>query len=227
MGSSEQERARGHRDATATREALLRAGADLFARYGFGGTTVEQIARRAGANKAMISYHFGGKQGLYEDIIISSFSEGAARLQALLDSGCPPEDLLRGAVATFSDLAARRPAFPAMMLREGLSGGRHLSERVFPHFIAVFVRVRQIFEIGTRDGTFRPVDPLLTHLVLIGALVFFHATEPLRVRLISEGKVPVPRLPRSEEFGRSLEDLMLRGIAAAPFPARPDGRGAA
>ncbi|MCP4657706.1 MAG: helix-turn-helix transcriptional regulator, partial [bacterium] len=56
-------RPRGHYDAAATREALLEAATELFAERGFDGAKVEAIARRAGVNKAMISYHFGGKQG--------------------------------------------------------------------------------------------------------------------------------------------------------------------
>jgi AcrR family transcriptional regulator len=45
--------------------ALLDAAADLIAKRGFEGSTVEAIAKQARVNKAMISYHFGGKRGLY------------------------------------------------------------------------------------------------------------------------------------------------------------------
>ena len=43
-----------------TREALLAAGTELFAERGYDGVPVWEIADRAGVNKAMISYHFGG-----------------------------------------------------------------------------------------------------------------------------------------------------------------------
>ncbi len=44
---------------------LLRAAAELFARDGYAGTSVRDIALRAGANVAAVSYHFGGKDQLY------------------------------------------------------------------------------------------------------------------------------------------------------------------
>jgi len=63
-----------------------------------------------------------------------------------------------------------------MMLREVLSGGPHLSEEVLPEFLAVFARIRKLIADGVRDGSFRSVDPLLTHLSIVGSLVFFFAT---------------------------------------------------
>ena len=44
---------------------LIRAGIDLFGRYGFDGTSTREIARAAGVNIAGIAYHFGGKAGLH------------------------------------------------------------------------------------------------------------------------------------------------------------------
>ncbi len=47
------------------RERLLQAAAPLFASRGFNGVSVRELAESAGVNVAAISYHFGGKAGLY------------------------------------------------------------------------------------------------------------------------------------------------------------------
>ena len=52
-------------DAERTRQALLDAALEEFAAKGFAGARVQDIADRAGVNKQLISYHFGGKAGLY------------------------------------------------------------------------------------------------------------------------------------------------------------------
>lgn len=49
-----------------TKVRLLKAAGDLFARKGFDGVSVKEIADAADANVALVSYHFGGKKGLYE-----------------------------------------------------------------------------------------------------------------------------------------------------------------
>lgn len=57
------------RDADRSRHALLDAAEAEFARKGLAGARVDAIAARAGVNKQLISYYFGGKSGLYEAII--------------------------------------------------------------------------------------------------------------------------------------------------------------
>ncbi|MCP9623311.1 TetR family transcriptional regulator [Nocardia otitidiscaviarum] len=53
------------RDAERTRRRLLAAALDVFAEQGFAGARVQRIADRAGVNKQLITYYFGGKDGLY------------------------------------------------------------------------------------------------------------------------------------------------------------------
>ena len=59
-GSAERQR-----DPERTREALLDAARAEFAAKGLAGARVSEIADRAGVNKQLISYYFGGKEGLY------------------------------------------------------------------------------------------------------------------------------------------------------------------
>ena len=53
------------RDPGRTRERILEAALAEFAAKGYAGARVDQIASRAGVNKQLVSYYFGGKQGLY------------------------------------------------------------------------------------------------------------------------------------------------------------------
>ena len=52
-----------------TRAAIKAAGAELFATRGYRATGVREIADLAGCNQALIAYHFGGKGGLYDEIL--------------------------------------------------------------------------------------------------------------------------------------------------------------
>lgn len=54
------------RDAERTRQCLLEAAFDEFSARGFTGARVGAIAERAGVNKQLITYYFGGKEGLYQ-----------------------------------------------------------------------------------------------------------------------------------------------------------------
>ncbi len=57
---------KNHEKDLATKAKLIKSSLELFARKGFAGTSVKEIADKAGVNVALVSYHFGGKKGLYE-----------------------------------------------------------------------------------------------------------------------------------------------------------------
>ncbi|WP_218009607.1 TetR/AcrR family transcriptional regulator [Actinomadura kijaniata] len=56
-------------DAERTRRLLLEAALEEFSAKGLAGARVQDIADRAGVNKQLISYHFGGKEGLFEALL--------------------------------------------------------------------------------------------------------------------------------------------------------------
>src|SRR5919106_681017 len=198
----------GRRDAGATRDALLATGAELFAERGYDGVPVWAIARKAGVNKAMINYHFGGKRNLYQAIVSATFAEIVASVERLAHSPRPAPEVLRELVATVGDLATRRhPHFCTMMLREVLGGGKHLDPELIDKPARVLGAVQRIVARGVRDGDLRPVDPLLTHLSLVGSLVFFFATARFRERVLAKRRTAIEP-PDATAYVKHFQDLL-------------------
>jgi len=207
----------------ATRQALLRAGAELFSERGFDGVPIEEVADRAGVNKALISYHFRGKRGLYVAILESTFASLAERLKAVEAGSGSARDTLRAFLGTFDQFTRERPGFPTLFMREVLAVG--IDEAVLPHLLEIIGFSRRLAERGAREGVFRRVDPLLFHLTLVGSLIFFFATEPARRKAAVQARVGFV-LPDSEAFLRYLEELTLRGLAPETPSSRPRRKGA-
>jgi tetracycline repressor-like protein len=101
------------------------------------------------------------------------------------------------------------------MLREVLAGGRHLKAETLAYPLRVFDVVRRIVERGVRDGSFRAVDPLLTHLSVIGSLLFFFATTGLRERLFAERRLRA-KAPDAADYVRHMQELLINGLVARP-----------
>lgn len=59
------------RNSEETMQRLIDAGAELFDKKGYHNVSIKEIGRLAGCNSALISYHFGSKQALYQAIIES------------------------------------------------------------------------------------------------------------------------------------------------------------
>ena len=79
-------------ESTALRDKLLAAATPLFAAKGFSGTNVREIAGAAGVNVSLISYHFGGKEGLYSAVLSEQFA-GFARIAALAVTNSPVTEI--------------------------------------------------------------------------------------------------------------------------------------
>lgn len=205
-------RAPGQRDAEGTRESLLDAATQLFAERGYDGATVEAIARHSRVNKAMISYHFEGKHGLYTAILKRDFGWALTRISQLNSESVAADVKLSRFIAIFGELHQRRPGLSAMMLREAMSGGRGLDETVLPDVRRIFEAVQSIVAQGVAEGTFRDVDPLFTHHTVLGSLAFYFAAKPLRDRLIAHGLVKVPPTD-PQKFIAAVQELFARGLS--------------
>ncbi|HZX39625.1 MAG TPA: TetR/AcrR family transcriptional regulator, partial [Streptomyces sp.] len=66
------------------REQLLDIGRTLFAEKGFEGTSVEEIAAKAGVSKPVVYEHFGGKEGLYAVVVDREMSALLDRITSSL-----------------------------------------------------------------------------------------------------------------------------------------------
>jgi TetR/AcrR family transcriptional regulator len=100
------------RDAERTRQALLDAAQAEFGAKGFAGARVGAIAERAAVNPQLISYYFGGKQGIY-DALLARWHEEEAQLS-------DPEVSLAELVRRYLESGHRQPDLQRLFIRESL-----------------------------------------------------------------------------------------------------------
>ncbi|HEY9391338.1 MAG TPA: TetR/AcrR family transcriptional regulator [Mycobacteriales bacterium] len=84
------------------RQQLLDVSRARFAERGFDGTSIEEIAARAGVSKPVVYEHFGGKEGLYAVVVDREISRLLERVTSALTGGHPRELLEQAAMALLS-----------------------------------------------------------------------------------------------------------------------------
>jgi AcrR family transcriptional regulator len=72
------------RDKEASKQALLRAGLEVFSKYGYDAATTKAVAAEAGLNEQLITRYFGGKAGLLFAVLAAFVEEEAS------DENYPP-----------------------------------------------------------------------------------------------------------------------------------------
>ena len=207
------------RDPERTRARLLAAARTEFWRYGFEGGRTERIARRARVNKALIRHHFGGKLGLYRALLEVEIEAAQRDLAAAVGGGSEPRAKLAAFIGGLSQVLDRRPWFPAILLRELMAGGRRMPEDLRSRFFGFFGASRAILGEGVASGAFRAVDPHAAHIALVGCLVHFALTAPLRARLEAQPGSPLAG-PQPDAYARWIVDLFLRALARDPPVSR-------
>ncbi|MBQ0925742.1 MULTISPECIES: TetR/AcrR family transcriptional regulator [Saccharopolyspora] len=71
------------------RQQLLDVARALFAEKGFDGTSIEEIAHRAGVSKPVVYEHFGGKEGVYAVVVDREMRNLLDLIVSALDAGHP------------------------------------------------------------------------------------------------------------------------------------------
>ena len=209
-----------------SRALIFQAAAAEFAAHGLAGTTVDRIAARARLNKAMIYYHFKGKDALYDEVLRDIFSGLGTSLHAIAGSDAAPPDKLDQAIDAIAATAVSHPHFPAMMAREMAEAGVHLDRQTIASMLRVVTAVVGILRQGSAAGAFRDVNPVHTYFSIIAPLVFFLASRPVRERLRSEflrrgAPVDLTALAGPDDFSAMLAEhkRAIGMLVAAPAPA--------
>jgi AcrR family transcriptional regulator len=97
------------------REAILAAAEEVFARSGYHGASLDDIAQAAGISKALIYEHFASKRELHASLVNAHVEEIFRRLQANAETGTTGEERLRGGIDAFlSFVEEHREAWRAL-----------------------------------------------------------------------------------------------------------------
>ncbi len=201
------------------RRRILDAALEVFAERGFAGAGVDEIAGRAGVNKAMLYYHVGDKAALYAAVLAEHMGLVRRAVGDAIAATDDPVEQLRAIQTAFSRVFKSRPTFPQLMMREIAAGGVNLPPEGLETMAHVFSVTREVVERGRRRRVFRRVDPLLTHVLVVGSVLFLVNLQRLRGRFEQAGLLPADLPTDLERLAEALTDIIINGIAAS----RPRG----
>jgi len=207
--------------ASGSREPILESATQVFMEYGFSGARVDEIARRANANKAMIYYHFGSKQALYKAVLLRLFGDVLGEIQRLKSTDDPPDQKLRALYTRVVHHFDKKKALPHVILREILAGGTGMDAEASRTLGIILGFVSETLSEGVSKGLFRPVHPLLFHLTILAPLMVHFAGSSFRELLLPREMPGLP-LPTNDDMLNHL--LSVLDFVLAPKDPSPSVR---
>ena len=171
-------------------EIILKAAMEVFVDKGQYGAKMQEIADKAGINKALLHYYYRSKEKLYVHIFKFIFKKIMAEVVELLQSDLPFKEFLRTFISKYMDLLNKNHRFPLFIMRELSQGGKIVSNAIkeaMPQELSEHLPALKLMEEAMDKGEIVKMDPRQIILTVVGSSLFYFIGEPiLRVLLLNE-----------------------------------------
>jgi TetR/AcrR family transcriptional regulator len=101
-----------------TENSILNAAKNVFQSKGMDGARMQEIADKAGINKAMLHYYYRSKQLLFEAVFKNAFALLAPQLNKVLNDDSSIEDKIRNFTSNYISFIIKHPYLPAFIIQE-------------------------------------------------------------------------------------------------------------
>lgn len=101
-----------------TEEHILNAAKNIFQSKGMDGARMQEIADKAGINKAMLHYYYRSKQLLFEAVFKNAFSLLAPQLNAVLNDDSSIEEKVKNFTLNYITFIVKHPYLPNFIIQE-------------------------------------------------------------------------------------------------------------
>lgn len=117
------------RNAEGTKQVILQAAEIEFAEKGLSGARVDEIAARAGVNKALLYQYFGNKEELYGVVLDTIYRSLGERENRIIEQGTDCIEEIRALIRAYFYFLKDNPAYVRMLMWENLNYGKTFGEK--------------------------------------------------------------------------------------------------
>lgn len=159
-----------------TREKILATAIRLFARDGFEGTRIDDLATTAQVNRQRIYAYFGNKEKLFEAAMLEVFGRANAEDEKLIRlSKTDLPELTAILLRHYLNVHRHHPALHRMVgwanlqLKKAPLWMKDIKEKSFAH-------LRELYRVGQKQGIFSERVTFDVYIFTLLAVTYFHAS---------------------------------------------------
>ncbi|MBP2626612.1 MAG: yttP 3 [Firmicutes bacterium] len=166
---------------TDTQLKLIEIATPLFATKGFSSVSVREVTDSAQTNVSAISYHFNGKEGLYQAVLEEQFTPIMQALQvAKNNNSLSPIERLTFYADQIAYIHAQRPFLARFISSEVTNPTGYGGPVIEKHLSQVYQFLRSTLQEGIDNGDVQPdLNIAYAAISLAGILNFYFITKPL------------------------------------------------
>lgn len=157
---------------------IMQAATKLFAQENFNAVSIKQIAAASGVNSALISYYFGGKKNLYQEVLYTE-ADKFLKLQETIRSRMEsPLSRLRSYVDSIAEMQFKQPYNMHLIYRELLSPQPMFENYVKNRLYKIHQFMSELVDEAIACGEIvTAIKPTHVAFTLEGIIMFFFLTQ--------------------------------------------------
>jgi AcrR family transcriptional regulator len=176
----------------ARRDQVLSAAEALFARYGYRGVGLREIAAQVGIRAPSLFKHFPSKKALYNAVLLNIFARLTEVTKRLEGEGAH-EKRLQDFLSGYVDLVAADPHLAPLLFREIMERPEAMEPITRGKAFVIYRRLDSFLRDAARAGDFHDVDRFNFQIALTGAILYYGiAARPYQAALHESLSVPDP-----------------------------------
>jgi AcrR family transcriptional regulator len=205
---------------TAPREKILEAAEELFARRGFAGVGLSEIAEAVGLGKSSLFHHFPTKAQLYAAVTERILAEIEHALTRALAAGGSPVERFDRWIDTIVDLLGSRPAHARLLLRslfedDELSGSSDEERAANQTLARIIEGISGLLREGMASGVLRAASIAHTLQSIIGLVIYHFASGEFGTELLGRSLFTPAEVKRRKH---EIKALLHHGLVVGRAP---------
>ena len=170
-----------------TEKIILEAAKDVFQHKGMDGTRMQEIADKAGINKAMLHYYYRSKQKLFEAVFKSAINLMAPKVVKIINTDEHLFDKIRNFTDKYITFISKHSYIPLFIINELRRNPEILKTTIDHNFdISVRERLRAEIEALIQKKEIKPINPEQLFLDTISLCIFPVITKPLMTTILDK-----------------------------------------
>lgn len=189
------------------KEKLIEAGEKLFAQKGLAGVSIRELSHAAGVNSALISYYFGGKEGLYSSILEIQFLPMVKMLDSMAEVKASPKERIISYAKCVAMIHQKSPFLTKFFMSELTNPSRFFEVIVRKYIERIYHFLTGALKEGIECGEFRPnIDVNTAALTLAGMMNFYFIARPISRHFAPGGS------EQDESYVEQAVEIFLNGV---------------
>lgn len=157
-----------------TEQKIFEAARDVFHEQGYEGARMQEIADRAGINKAMLHYYYRSKDKLFEAVFRVSALKVIPKVLGIVRGDLPMSEKITQVVHAYVDLLKANPHLPGFILQELRRNPTGLRKFIGRQAQGVFAQLAAEIDAAVEREEIKPIRPehLLTNIIALCVFPF-------------------------------------------------------